>query len=510
MYDRETEGGWISYNFLPSWAQKTPREMRDKETLNAIENLSYDINSISFNAELLAEQQNNIMQETQRQMRENSQQLVSSITSGIGKLANVFEAKLALFENVVDQRAFQIKTALDNIAKTLSSPIITKANELRDMAIERMKKGLLDKSLESFLKSYEMNDTDFFVNFQIGKIYLYGNIEGNNLIDLDKAEQFLQQSLRYVNVEEKGNEDIENLKAEILLENAKVNLVQGNEQYVKENKQLTEEVKQKYNKALKYARDCFNVATVQKNEGIKQTSILQQAKLNMYLNNTKEALNLVSSLLTNDIKSIYFLRKDKDFKDNIQDIENIFNEIVPKNEEDFNIKMVETIKKGQTEKVKKSILSYIDVTTIKDLIIKYKQIRKNKLLNDIVEDIDKTITKNKIINLMLADDELDNTEFLFEEYNELVESKLFDNILKDINEELLNDDKKINSLLIKTYILILNDNIEDAKKIIPKILRSDAIAYYIIKNDKHFILLKDCLEQEKKKLYFDSLKLIKP
>ena len=387
---------------------------------------------------------------------------------------------------------------------------IREAKEFCDMAIERMKKGLLDKALESFLKSYEKNDTDIFVNFQIGKIYLYGKIEGFNLINLDKAEQFLQQALRYVNAEKNRNKDIENLKAEILLENVKVNLTTGKELYIKENKQLTEQVRRKYNKVLNYAKECFNIATEQNNEKVKQSSIYLQAKANIYLDNKEETLNLLSELLTNDIKNIDLLMQDTDFEFIIQDIENIFDSITPKSENDFFIKASEYTKKGKIEKANKSIYEYITNTTnLKDLITKYKKIKENELFGNIIKNIDETVIKNKIIDFILVNDKLDNTEFLFEEYNELVESKLFDNILKDINETLLNGDKKINSLLIKMYILILNNDIEEAKKIIPEVLRNDAVAYYIIKNDKHFISLRDCLEQQKKKLYFDSLEFIK-
>lgn len=508
MYDRETEGGWLSYNLLPAWMQTNAQVMRDRMQQDTLNEISDTLNKIGAISLLEREESDRRHQE----MIKNNQEMISSIHSGFGELANVFDFKMALLENVIETKSAQIKQTLDNIAKTLSSPIITKANELRDMAIERMKKGLLDKSLESFLKSYEMNDTDFFVNFQIGKIYLYGNIEGNNLIDLDKAEQFLQQALRYINTEEKGNINIESLKAEILLENAKVNLVKGNELYIKENKQLTEQVREKYNNVLNYTKEYFNAISEQKNEDIKQSAILLQAKANIYLNNKEKTLDLLSELLTNDVKNIYFLRKDNDFKNIIQDIENLFDNIYPKNEEAFFIKTIEAIKKGKTKNVKDIILTYINVTTIKALITKYKKIRKNKLLTDIIndEDIDKTFTQNKIINLILADDKPDNTEFLFEEYNELVESKLFDNILKDINETLLNGETKINSLLIKVYILILNNNILEAKRIIPEILKNDAIAYYILKNNEHFVSLKDYLEKEKKKLYFDNLVFIKP
>lgn len=515
-YNRDSEGGWLNYTLLPSYMQDNPKVMRDKmlqETVNDIRDSLSEQNSLNnYLLEQQQEQQMQMMEATneairnsQEMMQRNNDAVISSLSRGFSSLANAFESKFALFENVIEEHSIKIKKTLDNISESLSNPTITKANEFRDMAIDRMKKGLLDKALESFLKSYDLNDTDFFVNFQIGKIYLYGNIEDNNLIDLDKSEKFLKAALRYVDAEEK-QEDINicNLKTEILLENAQVNLVKTNELYIKENRQLTDNVKQAYIKTLNYAKQCCDIATKLKIHDIQNNALVMQARINIYLDNKQEALKAIYVLLENDIKFIYFLRKDSDFKNIIDDINNIFFNVNPKNEEDWHIKIFELIKSNNTEFLKKTISQYINITdNVYDLIKKYKKIKGNNLINGIIEEINKTVTKNKIIEFITNSQVNKNTELVFEQYNSIIESNLFKNIIEDVNNDILT--KENINIIVKVYILIAKNNIEEAKKLLPNVIKNNSVAYYIIKNHKAFSSLKESLEEAKKQLYFESL-----
>lgn len=522
-YNRDSEGGWLDYTLLPSYMQDNPKVMRDKvlqETVNDIRDSLGEQNSLNqYLIEQQQEQQMQMMEATneairnsQEAMERNNAAIISSLSSGFTSLASAFESKFALFENVIEEHSIKIKKTLDNISESLSNPTITKANEFRDMAIERMKKGLLDKALEAFLKAYDLNDTDFFVNFQIGKIYLYGNIEGNNLIDLDKSEKFLKDALRYINVEDQKDVNISNLKAEILLENAQVNLVKANELYIKENRQLTDTVKQAYLNTLKYAKQCSDTAGNLKMSDIQNSALIIQIRINIYIDNKQEALNLISVLLENDIKFIYLLRKDSDFKNIVDDINNAFFKVNPKNEEDYYIKMVELVKSNNIECAKEAISQYISkANNINDLIEKYKKIRHNDLVNNIMEDIDKTITKNKIFDFFFDTDNNRNTEFIFEQYNNILESNLFNNIIPEVNNLIMKDSENKNiNIIIRIYVLIINNKIEEAKVLLPDIIKNNSTAYYIVKNHKVFCALKQSLEQEKKKLYFESLEFIKP
>jgi hypothetical protein len=63
--------------------------------------------------------------------------------------------------------------------------------------MERLQKGLLPEALKAFLKSAEKNETDFLVQLQIGKLYLYGQNSTDNVIDLPSAEKHLRLAARY-------------------------------------------------------------------------------------------------------------------------------------------------------------------------------------------------------------------------------------------------------------------------------------------------------------------------
>jgi hypothetical protein len=90
---------------------------------------------------------------------------------------------------------------LDAIHKTLESPVLTQAREYYHIGCERLSKGLLDKALEAFTEAEKKNDTDFFTQFRIGKLYLYGIDEDDNVLDLEKAKKHLLLAARYAKAE---------------------------------------------------------------------------------------------------------------------------------------------------------------------------------------------------------------------------------------------------------------------------------------------------------------------
>jgi len=83
----------------------------------------------------------------------------------------------------------QIAARLDAIHKTLQSPLLTQARELFHLGQEHFRKGLLDKALEAYLKAERKNEVDFPLQLQIGKLFLYGRDEDDDVIDLPKAEK---------------------------------------------------------------------------------------------------------------------------------------------------------------------------------------------------------------------------------------------------------------------------------------------------------------------------------
>lgn len=96
-----------------------------------------------------------------------------------------------------NRRLTDIVAKLDEIHKTLESPLLTQARELYRIGSERLSKGLLDKALEAFLQAEQKNDADFFIEYQIGKLYLYGIDHDDNIVDIEQARLHLKQAVRY-------------------------------------------------------------------------------------------------------------------------------------------------------------------------------------------------------------------------------------------------------------------------------------------------------------------------
>ena len=130
-----------------------------------------------------------------------------AIEQGIGSVADAIEAFHAdftySFNLLVEQMRIQngllvaLVDKLDAIHNTLKSPTATKAREFYQIGCERMARGLLDKAMESLQRSAELNDTDFFTQFQIGKLYVYGIDDDDNVVDLAKGKAHLLEAARY-------------------------------------------------------------------------------------------------------------------------------------------------------------------------------------------------------------------------------------------------------------------------------------------------------------------------
>ncbi|OYD16440.1 hypothetical protein CH330_02830, partial [candidate division WOR-3 bacterium JGI_Cruoil_03_51_56] len=129
---------------------------------------------------------------------------LSQVDASIEKLRAdyVYAAGLLLDQLQIQNRHLSsVLERLDAIHKTLENPTLTQAREFYRIGSERLSRGLLDKSLEAFHKAEEKNDTDFFVQFQLGKLYLYGLDKDDNVVNLEKARQHLKQAARYAEAE---------------------------------------------------------------------------------------------------------------------------------------------------------------------------------------------------------------------------------------------------------------------------------------------------------------------
>jgi len=129
---------------------------------------------------------------------------LSDINSSVENLRADFEYGLGLLleEMQIHNKLFSsLLEKMDAIQKTLESPTLTQAREFYRIGCQRLSKGLLDKALEAFVKSLEKNDADFFTHFRIGKLYLYGIDEDDDVIDLSRAKSHLLLAARYAKAE---------------------------------------------------------------------------------------------------------------------------------------------------------------------------------------------------------------------------------------------------------------------------------------------------------------------
>jgi len=163
---------------------------------------------------------------------------LSEISSTIEDLRADFNYNIGL---VIEQMQIQNKLIteviekLDAIHKILESPLLTQAREFYRIGTERLQRGLLDKALEAFLKAEEKNDADFFTEFQLGKLYLYGIDEDDNVIDLKQAQKHLRLAIRYGKGELRVIPDFNRWVGEACFHAAIAYYVSVNEPEIKEN-----------------------------------------------------------------------------------------------------------------------------------------------------------------------------------------------------------------------------------------------------------------------------------
>jgi large subunit ribosomal protein L7/L12 len=139
-----------------------------------------------------------------RQQTEQLSHIEQALQGGFEELRAEFEWGFTLMVDRMDtqiEQLSQIAARLDAIHKTLQSPLLTQARELFQLGQEHFRKGLLDKALEAYRKAEQKNDVDFPLQLQIGKLFLYGRDEDDDIIDLPQAEKHLLLAARYADAE---------------------------------------------------------------------------------------------------------------------------------------------------------------------------------------------------------------------------------------------------------------------------------------------------------------------
>jgi tetratricopeptide (TPR) repeat protein len=204
IYYRNTNSTWEQYLKNNQAIIKNDKVIQSLEkidrklTLNTVANIGTALMTYKI-SNLLIEQNKEIA---------NIEYDLSLLSGGVENLRADFNYAMGLVMSQLEMENKNIETViskLDDIHKILESPILTQAKEFRNRGMELLKRKLLTEALEAFLESEKRNKTDFFVQYQIGKLYLYGvykdDYREDIIVDLPKAEEHLKLACRYSEAE---------------------------------------------------------------------------------------------------------------------------------------------------------------------------------------------------------------------------------------------------------------------------------------------------------------------
>jgi tetratricopeptide (TPR) repeat protein len=198
----------------------------------------------------------------------------------------------------------RVTNQLDAIQKTLESPLLTQAREFFRLGQDRLEKGLLDKALEAFLRAEQKNDVDFLLQLQLGKLYLYGRDEDDNVIDLKQAEQHLLLAARYAKAHEGSLPEWRRFCGEACFHAAVTAYLQGNE----EQTGRAENARHCLQRALEHATKAVDIWPAF------AESQYVRAKALCLLGRGSEAIEDLKSVVDRDRRYLRKATQDQDFK----------------------------------------------------------------------------------------------------------------------------------------------------------------------------------------------------
>lgn len=109
----------------------------------------------------------------------------------------------------------EIIQQLDRIGTALENPIAIRAREYFRMGIERVRRGLLDKAVESFREAIALNDTDFLSHYHVGRLFLSGVSAQCSVLDVTKAREHLSLAARFALAELKVHNGMKEMVGEV-------------------------------------------------------------------------------------------------------------------------------------------------------------------------------------------------------------------------------------------------------------------------------------------------------
>ena len=311
----------------------------------------------------------------------------SGVMDGVGKLGSLFDYRMVMAIERMDKAAQHLQSianSLEEISKTLKTPAQTQALEFREIGLNRMARGLYDKALESFKKAEAINDADFLLCLQMGKIYLYGHKDSSCPVDINNAQKYLSLALRYslaesLHLNKSGPRELflESLKltAEIELHLSQLCCIIGNGLYFENHAILTERVLKMYALMLSHAQNSDT-----------HTPSLEakymQAKAYALMGKEEEAKNKILTILSEDFSFLQRVEKDEDFKHLLQELKSKIPLLAAKGVDNKCMQAYELARSGNKE-----VALTICKAVLSTDIMKYSKFQ-NKVFKDMSKDID--------------------------------------------------------------------------------------------------------------------------
>ena len=125
---------------------------------------------------------------------------LNDLRMGIERLGAQFSYDMGLVLNTLqiqDKHLQETVAILKGIEETLKHPRRTKARELYEDGLMALQRKVLRVALKDFLEAERLYETDVLLQLSLGKLYLFGRDENENVIDLEKALEHFEKSIEF-------------------------------------------------------------------------------------------------------------------------------------------------------------------------------------------------------------------------------------------------------------------------------------------------------------------------
>lgn len=103
----------------------------------------------------------------------------------------------------------RISEQLDDIARTLRSPHLTRAREQVRIGQDLMLRGYYGRALATFNKALKLHDVDWHLQLLMGELLLYGRSPSENVVDVGGSLECLELSIEYASTDRNGEDAAE-------------------------------------------------------------------------------------------------------------------------------------------------------------------------------------------------------------------------------------------------------------------------------------------------------------